>query len=50
MAERDIGVFGFRKHHFTEYTLTLLYDKISAAIDNNEFTVGIFIALSKNFI
>ena len=41
--------FGFRKHHSTEYALTLLYDKISAAIDNNEFTVGIFIDLSKAF-
>ena len=41
--------FGFRKHHSTEYALTLLYDKISAAIDNNELTVGIFIDLSKAF-
>ena len=41
--------FGFRKHHSTEYALTLLYDKLSAAIDNNEFTVGIFIDLSKAF-
>ena len=41
--------FGFRKHHSTEYALTLLYDKISAAIDNKEITVGIFIDLSKAF-
>ena len=41
--------FGFRKHHSTEYALTLLYDKISSAIDNNELTVGIFIDLSKAF-
>ena len=41
--------FGFRKHHSTEYALTLLYDKISAPTDNNEFTVGIFIDLSKAF-
>ena len=41
--------FGFRKHHSTKYALTLLYDKISAAIDNKENTVGIFIDLSKAF-
>ena len=41
--------FGFRKHHSTEYALSLLYDKISSAIDNNELTVGIFIDLSKAF-
>ena len=41
--------FGFRKHHSTEYALTLLYDKISSAIDNNELTIGIFIDLSKAF-
>ena len=41
--------FGFRKQHSTEYALTLLYDKVSLAIDNKEFTVGIFIDLSKAF-
>ena len=41
--------FGFRKQHSTEYALTLLYDKVSLAIDNKEFTVGIFINLSKAF-
>lgn len=41
--------FGFRKHHSTEYALTLVYDKISSAIDNNELTVGIFNDLSKAF-
>ena len=38
-----------RKHHSTEYALTLLCDKISSAIDNNELTVGMFIDLSKAF-
>lgn len=30
-------------------SLTCLYDKISSAIDNKEYTVGIFIDLSKAF-
>ena len=41
--------YGFRKHHSTAYALTHLYDKISSAIDNQEYTVGIFIDLSKAF-
>ena len=41
--------YGFRKHHSTAYSLTHLYDKISSAIDNKEYTVGIFIDLSKAF-
>ena len=41
--------YGFRKHHSTSYALTCLYDKISSAIDNKEYTVGIFIDLSKAF-
>ena len=41
--------FGFLKNHSTEYALTLLYDKISSAINSNELTVGIFIDLSKAF-
>ena len=40
--------FGFRKNHSTQLALTLLYDKISSAIDNM-ITVGIFIDLSKAF-
>ena len=41
--------YGFRKHHFTAYALACLYDKISSAIENKEYTVGIFIDLSKAF-
>ena len=41
--------FGFRKLPSTECALALLYDKISATIDSNEATVGIFIDLSKAF-
>ena len=39
--------FGFRKQHSIYYALTLLYDKIPSAIDNNEITVGIIIDLSQ---
>ena len=41
--------YGFRKHHSTAYALACLYDKISSAIENKEYAVGIFIDLSKAF-
>ena len=41
--------FGFRKNHSTYMALIELYDKVSLAIDNNEFSIGIFIDLSKAF-
>ena len=41
--------YGFRKHHSTAYALACLYDKISSAIENKEYIVGIFINLSKAF-
>ena len=41
--------YGFRKHHSTAYALACLYDKISSAIEYKEYTVGIFIDLSKAF-
>ena len=37
--------YGFHKHHSTAYALACLYDKISSAIKNKEYTVG----LSKAF-
>ena len=37
------------QHHYTEYALALLYDKISSSIDKRESTVGLFIDLSKAF-
>ena len=41
--------YGFRKHHSSAYALTHLYNKVSAAIDNKAYTIGIFIDLSKAF-
>jgi retron-type reverse transcriptase len=41
--------FGFRKGHSTSLALHHLYDKITAAIDQRKFTVGIFLHLSKAF-
>ena len=42
--------YGFRKHHSTAYyALACLYDKISSAIENKEYTVGTFIDFSKAF-
>ena len=41
--------FGFRKHHSTYMALIDMYDRISSAIDNNEFCIGVFIDLSKAF-
>ena len=41
--------FGFRDKHSTELALILLMDKITSAIDNNEFTLAVFLDLSKAF-
>ena len=45
----SINQFGFRKNHSTSLALIHLYDKISTAIDNRKYTVGIFLDLSKAF-
>ena len=39
--------YGFRKNHFTALALIDLHDKIPAAFDRGEFSVGIFLDLSK---
>jgi retron-type reverse transcriptase len=41
--------FGFRKGHSTPLAVRHVYDKITAAIDQRKFTVGIFLDLSKAF-
>ena len=43
----SINQFGFRKNQ--SLALIHLYDKISTAIDNREYTVGIFLDHSKAF-
>ena len=37
--------YGFRDNSSTTYAVIELVDKITKAIENNEFTVGIFICL-----
>jgi hypothetical protein len=41
--------YGFRNGHSTYLALLQLYNKISSAIDKNEFIIGIFLDLSKAF-
>jgi hypothetical protein len=41
--------YGFRSGRSTYLALLQLYNKISSAIDKNEFTIGIFLDLSKAF-
>ena len=41
--------YGFRKNYSTYLALIHLCDKITSAIDRKEFTIGIFLDLSKAF-
>ena len=41
--------FGFRKNYSTALVLIDLDDKISTAFDQGEFSVGVFLDLSKAF-
>ena len=41
--------FGFRSEHSTSMALVDFYDKVSQAVDNKEFSIGIFINLQKAF-
>ena len=41
--------FGFRKHHSTYMPLIEMYEKITLAMDKNEYSIGIFIDLAKAF-
>ena len=39
--------FGFRKNHSTSLALLNLLDKITSAIDQEKYTIGVFLDLSK---
>ena len=41
--------FGFRKHHSTTLALIDLIDNISNSLDNKDYTIGVFLDLSKAF-
>lgn len=41
--------YGFREKHSTAMALVQLIDRFSRALDNNEFTIGVFTDLSKAF-
>ena len=41
--------FGFRKNHSTSLALLNLLDKITSAIDQKKYTIGVFLDLSKAF-
>ena len=41
--------FGFREHYSTELAATYLVNKITAAMESNEATLGMFLDLSKAF-
>ena len=41
--------YGFRKNHSTYITLLNLVDQITIELDNKQFSLGIFIDLSKEF-
>ena len=41
--------YGFRKNYSTEMAITTLTTKITEAIENNEFTFGMFLDLYKAF-
>ena len=41
--------FGFQRRHSTEYAIIQLIDQINNSFENNEFTIGVFIDLSKAF-
>ena len=41
--------YGFQKGHSTSFALLHLFEKLSSAIDRREYTVGIYLDLSKAF-
>ena len=43
------GQFGFRSHHFTDFAILSIIDKVQQAIDQGDLSCGIFPDLSKAF-
>ena len=41
--------FGFRKNHSTSMALMTIVDKLSEALQNKQFVLGVFLDLSKAF-
>ena len=41
--------FGFRKHHSTYMALMILVDKLTKALENGEYVLGVFLDFSKAF-
>ena len=41
--------FGFQKNHSTEHAIMQLADQINNSFENNQYTLGVFIDLSKAF-
>jgi len=41
--------YGFQASHSTAMSLRNIHDKISLAFDNNEYSLGVFLDLSKAF-
>ena len=41
--------FGFRKHHSTSLTFMILYDKISKALYEGDYVLGVFLDFCKTF-
>ena len=41
--------FGFREHHSTSLALMILYDKISKALYEGDYVLGVFLDFGKAF-
>ena len=52
LKEKDIlykKQFGFQQKHSTEHAILQLIDQVNNSFERNQFTLGIFIDLSKAF-
>ena len=44
-----VNQYGFRAKHSTCMAITNMYNRISAALDNNQYSIGVFLDFSKAF-